>query len=193
MVRSLNYSFGWNNIFKKNMKKIYPKLPLIFTVIIFGFLLYFLTQDKNPSNPPSALLNKQMPKFESNDLIDENYQISGEKFYGKKIIINFFASWCSPCKVEHPLLIEIANNHSDVLMIGVNHKDKKDDAMNFLESGNPYDQIALDKDGKIAMEFGVYGLPETFVINEKGIIVFAYVGPITNKIYEKKIKRLLSN
>ena len=69
MVRSLNYSFGWNNIFKKNMKKIYPKLPLIFTVIIFGFLLYFLTQDKNPSNPPSALLNKQMPKFESNDLI----------------------------------------------------------------------------------------------------------------------------
>ena len=78
-------------------------------------------------------------------------------------------------------------------MIGVNHKDKKDDAMNFLESGNPYDQIALDKDGKIAMEFGVYGLPETFIINEKGIIVFAYVGPITNKIYEKKIKRLLSN
>ena len=175
------------------MKQIYPKLPLFFTIIIFSFLLYFLIQDKNPSNPPSALLNKQMPKFQSNDLINENYQISSEIFYGKKTIINFFASWCSPCKVEHPLLIEISNDNSDVLMIGVNHKDKKDDAIKFLESGNPYDQIALDKDGKIAMEFGVYGLPETFIINEKGIIVFAYVGPITKKIYEKKIKRLLSN
>tara|TARA_B110000014_G_C19958239_1_gene495896 strand:+ start:238 stop:765 length:528 start_codon:yes stop_codon:yes gene_type:complete len=175
------------------MKNTIYKIPLIFTFFIFIIFLYFLIQDKDPSVPQSALMNKNVPQFEANDLLDENLTFNNEIFLGKKSIINFFASWCSPCKVEHSILIEISKNNKDVLMVGVNHKDKKSDAIEFIKTGNPYNYIAIDKDGKLAMDFGVYGLPETFVLDENGIIIFKHVGPITSKLYEKEIKKLLTN
>ena len=175
------------------MKNIIYKIPLIFTFFIFIILLYFLIQDKNPSIPQSALINKDIPKFQANDLLNENLTFNNEILSDKKAIINFFASWCSPCKVEHPILIKISENHKNIILLGINHKDKKNDAIEFLKAGNPYDYIAIDKDGKLAMDFGVYGLPETFIIDKNDVIIFKHVGPITNKLYEKEIQKLLSN
>jgi len=168
-------------------------IPLIAVLIISGFLFYHLKQDKDPSIPTSALLNKKVPEIESSDLLKGNTNINNNIFFEKKVLINFFASWCAPCEAEHSLLIKISNIHKDVFLLGINYKDNSNDAIKFLENGNPYNNIAVDNDGKIAMDFGVYGLPETFIINKNGIVIFKHVGPITQKLYDKKIKKLLSN
>ena len=97
------------------MKNIFNKIPLLFTLFLFCVFLIFLLQDKNPAHPPSALLNKEIPRFQAEDLIKNNFIIDEKILYGKKTLINFFASWCSPCKVEHPMLIEISERHSDIL------------------------------------------------------------------------------
>ena len=175
------------------MKNTILKIPFILTFLIFIIFLYFLLQEKDPSIPPSALLNKKVPKFESTNLLKEDSVFNNKIFSGKITIINFFASWCSPCKIEHPILMKISKENNNILLIGINHKDKKDDAIEFLKIGNPYNKIGIDDNGKIAIEFGVYGLPETFIVNKSGIIIFTHVGPITEKLYDNKIKKLLSN
>lgn len=175
------------------MKNFILKIPLTFTILIFIIFVYFLLNDKDPSVPPSPFINKPVPKFQANDLLINELVIDQNIFVGKKVLVNFFSSWCSPCKVEHPILLKIYKEHKNIFLLGVNYKDKKNDALNFLEVGNPYNNIAIDKNGKIALNFGVYGLPETFIINEKGIVIFKHVGPITKKLYDKKIKKLLSD
>ena len=176
------------------MKKILKIVPLLMTLCVFSFLLLFLISNKDPSVPPSPLLKKQIPEFETLDLFNEKTKINNNALENKKVIINFFASWCVPCKVEHPILMKIKRDHPDILLLGINHKDKKEDAINFiLENGNPYDYIGMDNDGKISFDFGVYGLPETFVSNNKNIIIFKHVGPLTKKIYNDTIEKLLSN
>ena len=167
--------------------------PLIGIFIISSFLFYYLKQEKDPSMPASALLNKKVPEIKSSDLLLNNINIDNDIFFEKKVLINFFASWCAPCEAEHTLLLKISNNHKDIFLLGINYKDDKNDAIKFLEDGNPYNNIAVDNEGKIAMNFGVYGLPETFIVNKSGIIIFKHVGPITKKLYDKKIKNLLSN
>ena len=189
MVRFNNYGIWWIFILKKIMKNTIYKIPLIFTFFIFIFLLYFLIQDKNPSIPQSALINKNIPKFQANDLLNENLTFNNEILSDKKAIINFFASWCSPCKVEHPILIKISENHKNIILLGINHKDKKNDAIKYLNAeGNPYDFIGVDGDGFIGLEFGVFGLPETFLVNSSGIIINKILGPLTKKIIKDEIK-----
>tara|TARA_Y100001970_G_C13880142_1_gene673476 strand:- start:127 stop:657 length:531 start_codon:yes stop_codon:yes gene_type:complete len=167
-------------------------IPLTLLLIIFGFFLYYLLQDKTPGVPPSALLKEKMPTFEIIDLFDKDYKYKNDILVGKKTLVNFFASWCSPCKAEHLFLMEINKNFPDLFLLGINYKDKKEDAMDFINSlGNPYDRIGIDDKGSIAMDFGVYGLPETFIINEEGIIIFKHVGPITKDLYNDQIKKLL--
>ena len=183
----------------RNIKKLFKVqiilkiIPLVVIFIISGFLFYYLNLDKDPSIPTSALLNKKMPEIKSNDLLVNNIDINNEIFFEKKVLINFFASWCAPCEAEHDLLIKISNIHKDVFLLGINYKDDKNDAIKFLKNGNPYNNIAVDSEGKIAMDFGVYGLPETFIVNKSGIIIFKHVGPITKKLYDQKINKLLSN
>ena len=183
----------------KNIKKLFKiqivlkVMPLIGIFIISGFLFYYLKQDKDPSIPASALLNKKVPEIESGDLLENSIDINNGIFFEKKVLINFFASWCAPCETEHTLLIKISNHHKDVFFLGINYKDDKNNAIKFLEDGNPYNNIAVDNDGKIAMNFGVYGLPETFIVDKNGIVIFKHVGPITKKLYDQKIKKLLSN
>jgi periplasmic protein thiol:disulfide oxidoreductases, DsbE subfamily len=166
--------------------------PLIILFVICLFVLIYLVSGKNPNKPPSALLNKDTPLFKSVSLYDDNSFINNESIKNKKVLINFFASWCTPCKVEHPLILELANNNPDLYILGFNHKDKKEDAKKYLkDDGDPYNFVGIDLDGLIALEFGVFGLPETFLINEDGKIIYKYMGPLTEKIIKDEIESLL--
>ena len=170
------------------MKKIVLSIPLISTIILCILLLYLLFEKDDLVVP----INENLPNFIGKNLLDKNEIINQDYLFEKKVLINFFASWCEPCKIEHNILMQISNNHKNILLLGFNFKDKKKEAINFIEkNGNPFDKIGIDNDGKIAMDFGVYGLPETFIVDKNGKIIFKHVGPITNKIYNNEIKKLL--
>ena len=129
-----------------------------------------------------------MPNFEITNLFDEIKKLSNSDINNKQVIINFFASWCAPCKKELPLLLSLKNNQPNITIIGIDYKDVKSNALKFLENeGNPYHFIGVDENGKIGLEFGVFGLPETFLTNNKGEIVFKHTGPLTLKIIQNEI------
>ena len=114
--------------------------------------------------------------------------ISNKDLNGNIMLINFFASWCTPCKVEHPLFFEIKKNYPNILLVGINYKDKQEEAINYLNTmGNPYDYVGVDNKGIIGLELGVFGLPETFIVNSKGIIMYKHLGPLTKKIITNEV------
>ncbi len=166
--------------------------PIVILLIICIFTLVYLLDNKDPNKPPSALLNKEVPFFESQSLFKANEIITNENIKNKKVLINFFASWCVPCKVEHPLFFNISKEYPNLYILGINHKDKEEDAKNYLlEDGNPYNFVGIDHDGMIALEFGVFGLPETFLINEDGKIIYKFMGPLTVEIIKNEIIPLI--
>ena len=174
------------------MNRIIILTPLIILFIICIFSLTYLLSGKDPNKPPSALLNKDVPNFESSSLYNAKKTIKTKDIKNKKTLINFFASWCSPCKIEHPLFFEIKKKYPELYLLGFNHKDPTSDAKKYLEDdGNPYDFVGVDSDGLIALEFGVFGLPETYIINEDGVIIYKYMGPITKDILKNEIEPLL--
>ena len=174
------------------MNKILLSIPVVLVLIISIFLLIFLLQGKDPSKPPSALINKSIPSFKTNDLFDENKSIASIDLNNKMVLINFFASWCIPCKAEHPIFFQIKKDNPNLFILGINHKDTKEDAIKYLnDDGNPYDYVGTDKNGLIGLEFGVFGLPETFIIDKTGKIIFKYLGPLTTEIIEYEIQPLL--
>ena len=167
-------------------------LPLLFLIILTSFLFIFLLSEKDPSKPPSALINQELPNFTAKDLYNEEINLTNKEIMGKQILINFFASWCLPCKAEHEFFYLIKEADPDLYIIGFNHKDKKEDAIKFLkENGNPYNFTGVDSNGAIALEFGVFGLPETFLTNKEGNIIFKNTGPLTKKIIKNEIIPLL--
>ena len=174
------------------MKKQLLILPSILFLLILLIFFYLLIIDRNPTELPSALLNKNIPKFEAESLLKEKKFVSSDVF-GKKIkLVNFFATWCKPCRDEHNYVKRLSNQEG-IEVIGINYKDNKQKAIGWLkELGNPYTNIAVDKNGRIAIDWGVYGIPETFVVNSKGIIKYRHVGPITKKVY-KKINFLIND
>ena len=186
-----NDVFRFNSSFKK-MSRIFILTPLIVLLIISIFSLAYLLSGKDPNKPPSALLNKNVPIFESSSLYNSNNVIKTKDIKNKKTLINFFASWCSPCKVEHPLFFEISKKYPELYLLGFNHKDPTSDAKKYLEDdGNPYHFVGVDSDGLIALEFGVFGLPETYLINEDGKIIFKFMGPLTKDVLKNEIEPLL--
>ena len=186
-----NDVFRFNSSHKK-MNRIIILTPLITLLIICIFSLTYLLSGKDPNKPPSALLNKEIPDFESISLYNSKEIIKTIDIKNKKTLINFFASWCSPCKIEHPLFFEIRKKYPDLYLLGFNHKDPTADAKRYLEDdGNPYDFVGVDSDGLIALDFGVFGLPETYLINEDGKIIYKFMGPITKEILKNEIEPLL--
>ena len=186
-----NDVFRFNSSFEK-MNRIFILTPLIVLLIICIFSLVYLLSGKDPNKPPSALLNKDVPIFESRSLYNAKDIIKTKDIKNKKTLINFFASWCSPCKIEHPLFFEIRKKYPELYLLGFNHKDPPSDAKKYLEDdGNPYDFVGVDSDGLIALEFGVFGLPETYLINEDGKIIYKFMGPITLDILKNEIEPLL--
>ena len=186
-----NGVFRFNSSYTK-MNRIIILTPLVILLIICIFSLTYLLSGKDPNKPPSALLNKDVPNFESSSLYNAKEIIKTTDIRNKKTLINFFASWCSPCKIEHPLFFEIQRKYPELYLLGFNHKDSTSDAKKYLEDdGNPYDFVGVDADGLIALEFGVFGLPETYLINEDGKIIFKFMGPITKDVLKNEIEPLL--
>ena len=167
------------------MKKKILALPSVVFFLILSIFFYLLIIDRNPSEIPSNLLNKNVPIFEAESLFKDKKFISSNEFKDEIILVNFFATWCKPCRDEHAYIKRFANER-DIKVIGINYKDNTEKTIKWLKDlGNPYKDILIDKNGKIAIDWGVYGIPETFIINSNGIIKYRHVGPITNKIYKK--------
>ena len=174
------------------MRRILLITPLIALTVICLFFLLFILLEKNPNNPPSALLDKDVPIFSSKNLYNNEVILFSENLKGKYTLINFFASWCTPCRAEHHLFFEIKKMIPELFILGFSHKDNLDDSKKYLsDEGNPYSFVGIDQDGKIAFEFGVFGLPETFIINNEGKIIFKHTGPLTKQIIENEIKNIL--
>ena len=172
-------------------KKIFLLLTFAFsfTIIIFFYLLII---DRNPSNLPSQLIEKEVPIFNSKFLFSDEKFNSKNEFKNDVTLVNFFASWCAPCRDEHKYINKISKDIS-IKIIGINYKDKPDKAISWLkEFENPYFKVIKDPKGKVAIDWGVYGIPETFLVNSKGIIKFKHVGPINKKIY-KQLKKIISD
>ena len=163
-------------------------VPLIVLTTICLFFLIFILLEKKPNDPPSALLNKNLPTFSSISLYNNEKTLISENLKGKYTLINFFASWCAPCRAEHHLFFKIKKEIPELYILGFSHKDDLNDSKKYLEEeGNPYSFVGIDKDGKIAFDFGVFGLPETFIIYKDGEIIYKHTGPLTKKIIEDEI------
>ena len=167
------------------MKKQLLIIPSTFFLFILSIFFYLLVIERNPFEIPSNLLDKDVPNFETETLLkDENF-VSTKEFGNEIILVNFFATWCGPCRDEHVYIKRFANEKG-IRVIGINYKDNSNNAIEWLKNlGNPYSDVPIDKDGRIAIDWGVYGIPETFIVNSKGIIKYRHVGAITKKIYKK--------
>ncbi len=152
-------------------------MPLIIFVVLVGFLAIGLTL--NPRLIPSPLIGKPAPEFELPLLLQEG-SFSNKDFIGHVTLFNVWASWCFACRQEHEVVKRLSR--SGVRIIGLNYKDEPDDAKNWLTTlGNPYQVIAADYDGRIAIDWGVYGAPETFLVDKDGIIRHKVIGPLSDQ------------
>ncbi len=147
---------------------------------------------KNPQLLPSALLGKPAPAFAAKALHAPETEITSASLLGKPYLLNVFGSWCVSCRVEHPLLMEV-ERRGEITLVGLNWNDTREDATRWLaQFGDPYSQIIFDADGRIAIDFGVTGAPESFVISAEGRVLHKFVGPLTEDDIENKVKPLLA-
>ena len=164
-------------------------VPGIVFVILTGFLLRGLSLD--PSLVPTALIDKPVPSFGLNALDNRSDSLSSQDLKGRVSLVNVFSSWCGPCRIEHPLLLKIAER-GDVALHGINYKDDPVAARNWLdELGNPFERIGADNNGRVSIELGVYGVPETFLIDGDGRIRYKHVGPISDDDWNKHLWPLI--
>ena len=171
------------------MKNKFLLFPLTFIFIIIFIIFYKGLQDTNIYTPETKI-NNQIPSFSaellySNKIINSSEIFNSNKFY----LLNIWSSWCVPCKQEHPILMDLSKNEN-IKVYGINYKDNKKNAENFLrELGNPYEKIIFDKYGVKSIDWGAYGVPETFLIYNKKIIK-RYIGPLNQEL-KKEIKSII--
>jgi cytochrome c biogenesis protein CcmG/thiol:disulfide interchange protein DsbE len=164
-------------------------LPLGVFVLLAVFLGIGLTL--NPREVPSPLIDKPAPAFTLQELHAPGKSLSAEDLKGQVWLLNVWASWCVSCREEHPLLVELGRANV-VPIYGLNYKDKPDAAMAWLgEMGNPYKASIVDGDGRVGIDYGVYGVPETFVIDRDGIVRYKQIGPVTPQALKEKILPLV--
>ena len=164
--------------------------PLIFLGLAFLFILG--VKRENPNNLPSVFINKLAPPITETPLKSFT-SVSLDEIKSPSIkLVNFWASWCPPCRAEHPKLLELSEQ--GVQIIGINFNDNEDNASLYLkESGNPFTSIAFDPSGKTAIDWGVTAPPETFIINSKGVVIFRFTGPLVGTDYENRFAPVLKD
>src|ERR1700753_1874898 len=172
------------------MTRAFYLLPLVVFLVIVGYFAMSLRPGNDMHELPPAMLEKPAPAFDLAGLGD-NRPLALNTLKGHPFVVNFFASWCVPCRIEHPLLMRLAQqNH--LPLYGIDYKDKPEDAAHLLaQFGDPYRQVGIDRDGRVGLDFGVYGVPETYVIDGSGVIRKRFVGPLTAETVDKELLPLL--
>jgi cytochrome c biogenesis protein CcmG/thiol:disulfide interchange protein DsbE len=170
------------------MRRLLYLIPVAVFVAVGIGLAVGLTRD--PGTLPSALIDHPVPAFDLPGL-DGGEGFSNTDLKGRVSLVNVFASWCVPCRVEHPVLMKLAE--SGVRIYGINYKDSADQALAWLaELGNPFQKIGADRNGRVGIEWGVYGVPETFVVDAEGRIRHKQVGPIQARDLEQTLLPILA-
>jgi len=164
---------------------------VLIPVVVFAALaaLFWKGLSGEPSKIPSALINKPVPDFTLAAVpgLDVPGLASGDLKTGKVTVVNVWASWCAPCRIEHPLLTELAKR-PDITLAGINYKDEPENAVRFLTTlGQPFAAVGMDRDGRAAVNWGVYGVPETFVVDGEGRIRYKHIGPLTPEAIAGKL------
>ena len=168
------------------MQKIIKITILFIFLFVIGIFYISLTRETNYN--PSSLINKEIPEFKIISFDNSNFYTRDDIKKNNYTLINFWASWCAPCKIEHPILMKLSQK-KNLMLLGINFKDKETQAKTFLnELGNPYDLLAKDKNGKQSVRFGVYGIPESILINQDLMIIQKFVGPLSFDDYNNIIK-----
>ena len=178
------------------MSRLLIALPLIVILALAGLFFIQLESGDDPSRIPSALIGKPAPALALEGLAGKPGFGPGELADGRVKIVNFWASWCAPCRVEHPVLMGLAETDAvkqgKVALVGMNYKDEAENARRFLGAlGNPYSAVGVDRPGRAAIEWGVYGVPETFVIDKSGTIRLKHIGPVTPEVLRDTILPLV--
>ena len=164
-------------------------LPLGIFLFLVGLFIIGLQHD--PRLVPSPLIGKPSPQFELPRLEDAKLSIGKDDLKGKVVFLNVWASWCVECRREHPLLLQMSKSKK-FNIIGLNYKDTREEAMDWLKQhGDPYQTSAFDQDGQVGIDFGVYGVPETFILDRGGVIRYKHIGPITPEVLKTDILPLM--
>ncbi len=172
------------------MKFTWKGLIPLFMFMALG-LAFGIGLTKDPSKLPSQLINQPFPDFSLPDLLDTDVIVDHDYFDGQVTLVNIFGSWCVACDQEHPLLMRLAAN-KEVNMLGVDWRDTVEKGRRWLEiRGNPYSRVVFDADSMLAIDLGVTGAPESFVVDKNGQIRYKFVGPISEKVWQSELKPLV--
>ena len=163
-------------------------IPIVLMLGVLALLGFCLTHD--PREVPSPLIGKPAPAFALPGLGGTPPQLSNADLKGRPVLVNFFASWCAGCRVEHPVLMQLAKEGIEI--IGIDYKDTDADGAQWLQRhGNPYRVVAADLQGAAGLDWGVYGVPETYVLAADGTILFKQIGPVTEQVWREKMAPLM--
>lgn len=164
-------------------------IPGLVVLLLIGLLAFGLTQD--PSELPSVLIDRPAPEFAVPSLQDSDRMVTSEELTGEVTLFNVWASWCVACRAEHELIEELAER-AEVPVYGLNYKDRRSDALRWLERyGDPFAASAYDPEGKVGIEYGLSGVPETFVVDREGVIRYKQIGPVDRQTLEETLLPLL--
>jgi cytochrome c biogenesis protein CcmG/thiol:disulfide interchange protein DsbE len=165
-------------------------LPVLLFAGLAAYFIVALQPGYDPRALPSVMIDKEAPQFALAGLYD-NAGVARDEMKGKPFVLNFFASWCVPCREEHPLLMRLAEKEH-IPLYGIDYKDRPEDAKRLLaQFGNPYTHVGLDQDGRTGLDFGVYGVPETYVIDGSGHIRKKFTGPMTAQQVQQELLPML--
>ncbi len=176
------------------MKQALAFSPLVIALIFGGFFLWGLSPDRDPKEIPSVLIEQPAPEFvlEAVEGLDtpglSRQDLSGGD---RPVVVNVFASWCVPCRAEHEVLTNLVER-DDIRLFGINYKDKPEDAVRWLANlGNPYERIGADSNGRAGIEWGISGVPESFIVGPDGTVLYRYVGPVVGEEAVMKFRTAL--
>ena len=173
-----------------NKQRLFLFIPLAIFVVLVGF--FFRGLSLNPNDMPSALLNKAVPKFSLPRLENPQERRTESILLGKVSLLNVWATWCVTCREEHAFLNQLKSQ--GIYIVGLDYKDNNADAQRWIaELGNPYDEILVDEDGKVGLDLGVFGAPETYVVDKQGIIRYKYIGDLNQKVWDETIQPIFKS